>query len=150
MMQRHKLEINSLNHRPHHPILLQRVPVRAIQLVLRARALHERHAAEEDEEVGAGEDGLVAGDAGDDLGVFVAEDDFVLQEFEPGRCCGSENCCGGLLLAMAMFLFLGAGEMYLHRTRPCVRFGPARGSSILSFQRVVGPWYHRLRRGLRW
>ena len=142
VVQRHKLEIDRLDHRPHHPILLQRVPVCAVQLVLRTRALHDRHAAEEDEQVGAGEDDLVAGDAGDDLGALVLEDDFVLEELEPGRGCGSEDSCKVLLLAMVMFV-LAAGEMYLHRTRPFVQYGPARGSSVPSFQRAVGPWYHQ-------
>ena len=92
MVQGHELEIDRLDRRPHHPVLLQRVEVCTVQLLLRIRALHDRHAAEEDEQVGAGEDGLVAGDAGRDLGVLVLEHDFVLQELEPGRGCGAEDC----------------------------------------------------------
>lgn len=93
MIQRNKLKIHRLHKRPQHPILLQRGPIRAVQFILWAGAFHDGHGAEEAEEVCGSEDGLVCGDAGRDGGVFAAELDAVLQEFEPGCCCGAEDGC---------------------------------------------------------
>jgi hypothetical protein len=90
-MQRHQLEVDGLHERPDHPVLLERGRVCAFQLVLRAGALHDGHAAEEDKQVGAGKDGLVASHAGNNLEVLVLEDDLVLQELEPGRSGGTED-----------------------------------------------------------
>ena len=92
-MQWHQLEVDSLNEWPDHPVLLQGSPVCAFQLGLRTRTLHDRHAAEENEEVGAGEEQLVAADASGDLEVLVLEDHLVLQELEPGGCGRAEDCC---------------------------------------------------------
>ena len=114
-MQRHQLEVHALNERPNHPVRLQRRPVALIQLILRAATFHDGHAAEEDEEVGAGEDGLVAGDAGEDLGVLVLEDDFVLEELEPGRCCWAEDCCGSswsACIPLYSSIFPSSGSLY--------------------------------------
>jgi len=93
MHQRHELKIHGLHKRPHHPVLAQRLRVRALQLRLHGRAFHERHAGEEDEEVRAGEEALVEADAGEDFEVFVAEDDGALEEGEPGCCGGPEDRC---------------------------------------------------------
>lgn len=91
MVQRHKLEVDRLNKRPNHPVLLQRIRIRALQLFLRVATLHDRHTAQENKEVRASEDSLVCSDAGEDLQVLVLEHDFVLEEFKPGRCCRAED-----------------------------------------------------------
>jgi hypothetical protein len=91
MMQRHNLEIDSLHKRPNHPVLRQRGPVRTVQFIFGARSLHDSHAAQENKQVGAGKDGLIAADAGEDFEVLILEDDSVLEEFEPGGCCGAED-----------------------------------------------------------
>ena len=49
MMKRNQLEVDSLNERPNHPILLQRIPIRLIQLIFRAGTFHDGHATQEDE-----------------------------------------------------------------------------------------------------
>lgn len=78
VVQRYELEVDDLNERPHHPIGTQSLPVTLIQLVLRACTLHDRHAAQEAEQVCASEEELVACNSGDDLEVLVGKDDFVL------------------------------------------------------------------------
>lgn len=64
MLQRHKLEINSLHRRPHHPILLQGLHIRAFQLLFRIAPFHDGHTAQEAEHVRSGEDTLVCKDTG--------------------------------------------------------------------------------------
>jgi hypothetical protein len=81
----HELEVDDLYEWPDHPVRLQGTLVRAVQLPLRARAFHDGHATEEDEQVGRGEKHLVSSNACDDLGILVPEHDLVLQELEP---CG--------------------------------------------------------------
>lgn len=77
-MKRDQLEIDCLDERPDHPILLERRSVCAVQLILRTRALHDSHTAQEDEEVGTSEDGLISSNASCDLEVFVLQHDLVL------------------------------------------------------------------------
>lgn len=72
VMQRNKLEVDHLNERPNHPIALQCRPVALLQLVLRTCTLHYSHTAEEAEQVGTGEDGLIGGYSGQDFGVLVS------------------------------------------------------------------------------
>jgi hypothetical protein len=93
MMKWNQLEVDGLDERPNHPILLQCLPVRAIEFLLRALAFHNSHAAQEDEHVGGREDNLVAGDTCDDFEILVREDDLVLKEFEPGCCGRTEDSC---------------------------------------------------------
>jgi hypothetical protein len=69
---------------------------------------------------------LIGTDAGEDLEVLVFEHDFVLEEFEPGRCCWAEYSCANFKLALGWFW--GERATYLHRTMPFVQSGPARGS----------------------
>lgn len=124
VVQRHKLKVDRLNERPNHPILLQRSKIRAVQLILRARTLHNRHTAQENEEVGASEDSLVGSDAGEDLEVLVLEHDSVLQEFEPGRCCGAEDSCRGFQLALR--IGFGRGEERRTSTVQCHSSSPGQ------------------------
>ncbi len=91
MFQRHQLKVDSLHPRPNHPVLLQRSRVCALQLIPRTRPLHNRHTTQKDKEICRGEDGLVGQDSGSDGGVWVLEDYFVLEDFEPGRCRGAED-----------------------------------------------------------
>lgn len=93
MVKRHKLEVDDLHEWPDHPVRLQRTLVRAVQLFLRARALHNGHATKEDEQVGRSEEHLVSGNTRDDLGVLVPKHDLVLQEFEPCGGGGTEDGC---------------------------------------------------------
>lgn len=82
--QRHELEVRELDDRPDHPVLGQRVEVGALQLLARVRSLEQCHGAQEAEQVGAGEHGLVGQDARDDLGIGTAgDDDLLLQEAKP-------------------------------------------------------------------
>ena len=48
MMKRNQLEVDSLNKRPNHPIFLQRIPIRLIQLIFWAGTFHDGHATQED------------------------------------------------------------------------------------------------------
>jgi hypothetical protein len=82
--QWNELEVNHLYDRPHHPVLGQRVEVCGLQLLSWVGALQQRHGAEEAEEVGTSEHGLVGEDARDDLKVGLAGDnDLLLEEAEP-------------------------------------------------------------------
>ena len=101
-MQRYQLEVNSLDERPHHPILCQSSPVALLQLLLRTCTLHDGHAAQEDEQVGAGEYSLIGSNSGKNLSVFVLEDDLVLQELEPSCCSWTEDSCTRLLSAVGV------------------------------------------------
>ena len=92
MLQRHDLEIHRLHRRPEHPILLQRLHVRAPQLLPRIPALHVRHAREEAEQVRGREDCLVCRYARGDGEVWPrGKVDPSREEGEPGRCCGAED-----------------------------------------------------------
>lgn len=95
MMQWNYLEVDSLDKWPDHPILCQGIPVCRLQLRLRTRTLHYSHAAEEDEQVGAGEEKLITSNPRSDLEVFVLENNFVLEELEPGSCCRTKDSCVG-------------------------------------------------------
>lgn len=111
MHQRHEPEINRLHKRPNHPILLQRLPVRPPQLLLRVRPLHERHGREEAEEVRGGEDGLVRQDArGDGEVGGGGEVDAAGEEGEPGCGCGAEDGCAGTVSALLVGKEDGEGE----------------------------------------
>ena len=82
--QWNELEVDHLHDRPHHPVLGQGVEVCAFQLLPRIGALQQRHGAEEAEQVGASEHGLVGEDASDDLEVGLSRDnDLLLEETEP-------------------------------------------------------------------
>lgn len=94
-MERYELEVDDLHEWPDHPVRLQCALVRAIQLLLRARAFHDGHAAEEDTQVGWCEQHLVSGDTRDDLSVLVPEDNLVLQKLEPSGGSGTEDGCAG-------------------------------------------------------
>ena len=93
MVQRNKLEVDCLDERPYHPVLLDRSRVCTLHLLLRAATLHDSHAAKEAEQVCRGEDKLVGSNAGKDLEILVLQDDLVLEELEP--CCrsGTEDNC---------------------------------------------------------
>jgi hypothetical protein len=99
VVQRDKLEVDCLDERPHHPVLLYSGRICAIQLLLRAATLQDSHAAEEAEQVGGSEEKLIGSDTGSDFEILVLQDDLVLEEFEP--CCRSrtEDDCLGRLLA---------------------------------------------------
>lgn len=113
MLQRHELEIHRLHRRPHHPVLLECLGVRARQLLRRVRPLHQRHRRQEAEEVRRGEDGLVRQDARADGQVRArGEVDPPREEGEPGCCGGAEDCCcrgGGGGLVWVGFGFWGRG-----------------------------------------
>lgn len=91
MLQRHQLKIDRLHPRPHHPILTQRRRIRALQLIFGTRALHQRHTAQEDKQIGRGKHALIGEDARGNGGVGVLQVDFILEEFKPGCRCGSED-----------------------------------------------------------
>ena len=91
MLQRHQLEIDSLHPRPHHPVLLQRRRIRALQLIPRTRPLHDRHTAQKNEEVRRREHDLISQHARRDSRVRILEHDLVLQELEPGGCDRAED-----------------------------------------------------------
>lgn len=78
-------EVDKLDKRPYHPVPLQRREVRLLQLLLRIRALHDGHGAQEDAETHGRKCGLVYGDTCDHFNVFVLEDDSGLEELEPSR-----------------------------------------------------------------
>lgn len=109
MLQRHKLEVGELHHRPHHPILLQRIEVRALQLLLRITALHESHATQEHKQVCACENALVGGDTGQDLEVGPGRNaDAALQEGEPQRRGGTEDAAAVQCHATGTLEFVAA------------------------------------------
>lgn len=90
--QRHELEVGELHNGPDHPVLGQRVEVCALQLLPRVGTLQQRHGAQEAEQVGTSEDGLVGEDARDDLKVGLARDDnLLLEEAEPLDGGGTED-----------------------------------------------------------
>jgi len=92
VLQRHELEVRELHHRPHHPVLRERLLVRRCQLLPRVGALHDRHRAQEHEQVARSEEALVGRDARDDLEVGRGRDaDLALQEAEPRRGCWTED-----------------------------------------------------------
>lgn len=96
VLQRHEPKVHRLHRRPHQPVLLQRLPVRARQLLPRIRPLHDRHGRQEAEQVRGREDGLVGQHAGGDGEVGAGgEVDPAREEGEPGCCCGAEDGCGG-------------------------------------------------------
>lgn len=79
-----ELEVDHLHDRPHHPVLGQGIEVCRFQLLSRVGALQQRHGAEEAEQVGASEHGLVGEDARDYLKVGLARDhDLLLEKAEP-------------------------------------------------------------------
>ncbi len=90
MLQRHNREIDRLDKRPHHPVLRQGVPVCLVQLVLGARPLHHRHAAQEEEEVDRREECLISRNSGNGFDVLVPVDDLVREELEPSGGSGTE------------------------------------------------------------
>lgn len=92
MLQWHEFEVRQLYDRPHHPILLKRRRVALFQLLTWVGALHNGHRAQEDEQVGASEHGLIYGDSGEDREVGSAgENDSALQEAEPSGGCRAED-----------------------------------------------------------
>ena len=48
VVQWNQLEVDSLDKRPHHPVLCQSGPVALLQLLLWTCTLHDGHAAQED------------------------------------------------------------------------------------------------------
>jgi hypothetical protein len=86
-----ELEIHKLDKWPYHPVLLQGHLVGLVQLLLRARPLHDRHAAQEDKHIGGGKDGLISSNSCNDFEVLVFEHNLVLEKFEPGRSCWTED-----------------------------------------------------------
>lgn len=92
VVERNNGEVDSLNEWPDHPVLGQCSPVCALQLILGAGSLHHSHAAQEKEQVCAGEDGLIETNAGDGFEILVLQDDVVLEEFEPCGGCWSKDC----------------------------------------------------------
>jgi hypothetical protein len=93
MMQWHQFEIDRLHKRPHHPILLQCRSICTLQFIFRARPLHNRHTTQENEKIRARENDLICPNPCENFEVLVLENDFVLEEFEPGRGCWPEDSC---------------------------------------------------------
>jgi len=91
VVQRYKLEVDCLNKRPNHPILLQSLGVGALQFIIWTCTLHNSHAAKEYEQVGAGEDYLIGSNTSKDFEILVLQDNVVLQELEPCCCSGPKN-----------------------------------------------------------
>jgi hypothetical protein len=95
MLKRHELEVDELYPRPNHPVFLYGGTIGALQLFLGRGSFHYGHGGEEAKEVNWGEDELVDCDASNGCGrgfrIAVYNDAF-LKEFEPGRCCGAEDC----------------------------------------------------------
>ena len=91
MLQWHQFEVRCLHPRPKHPILLQRRAIRAVQFILWAASLHERHTAQEDKHVGGCKYALVCHDACCNGGIGVFEDNLFLEELEPGGRNGAED-----------------------------------------------------------
>ena len=94
-MKRDQLEIDGLNKRPDHPVLLECRQVTLLQLILWTRTFHDRHATEENEQVGASKDCLVDSNTSDNFEVFVLQHDLVLQKLVPYCCSGAKNGCEG-------------------------------------------------------
>lgn len=92
VLQRHKLEVCELHNRPNHPILLQRIEIRALQLLLRIRPLHNRHTAQKHEQIAARKHDLIRSHSGHNLQVGTTRDaHFLLQEAEPFCGRGTED-----------------------------------------------------------
>lgn len=92
VVQGHELEVDELDEGPEHVVGLQGGPVALLELLLRASALHDGHAAQEEADEGRREQELVAGHARRDGGVgAAAHHDVALQEAEPGRGGGAED-----------------------------------------------------------
>lgn len=92
VMQWDELEVDELYRRPDHPVLLQANGVCILEPLLRILALHDRHAAQKDKEIGTSEYGLICEDAGDDLEVGLArKDDLTLEKAVPERSTGTED-----------------------------------------------------------
>ena len=83
MLKRYKFEVDCLNSWPDHPILLQRLDICALKLCTRIRALHVRHAAEENKEIGRCKGRLICEDTRGNGGIGALELDFRLQESIP-------------------------------------------------------------------
>jgi hypothetical protein len=92
-----------LDERPDHPVLCQSGPIALLQLVFRTCSFHDGHAAQEDEQVGAGKERLVASNPGSNFKVLVWEDDLVLQKLEPGGCSWTEDSCEKLFVSGEVF-----------------------------------------------
>lgn len=102
MFQRHNREVRRLHSRPHHPILLVGIPVRAPQLVARTRALHNRHASEEAGEIRGREHALIGEDFGGDLESGTLWDLYAtLEEGEPEGCGGAEDGWWGAVVLVS-------------------------------------------------
>lgn len=93
MLQRHEAKVHQLHCRPEHPIRLQYRPVRILETLLHAAALHVGHVAEETGKVRGGEDELVEADAGEDCCGLAGGVDARGEEFEPRRRGGAEDGC---------------------------------------------------------
>lgn len=91
---------------------------------------------------------MIGPDAGKDLEVLVAEDDFVLEELEPGRGYWTKPDYMHKLLAMAQMEH--DGKTYHRRRVPFVQYEPIHGFSIPSSPPIAGPWCPQLQRVLRW
>lgn len=92
MLKWHKLEVRELHDRPDHPVALQGIEVCAVQLVLRARALHDSHTRQEYEQVGTSKHSLIRSDSSRNFEVWLARNDHLfLKEAEPLGSCWTED-----------------------------------------------------------
>lgn len=145
MVQGNQLEVDSLNKWPNHPVGGQCSPVGAVELLLRAWPLHNCHAAQETEQVGAGEDGLIGCYSGCNFEVLVGKDDLVLEKLEPSCCSWTKDCYKTKDISSVSILIVTL-NIYLRHTTPFVLFVRAHGSSIPASLPTVVPWYPRLQR----
>jgi len=94
MLQRHDTKIRSLNSRPNHPILLQRIRIRGPQLLLGTAAFHDGHGREEAQQVRGRKDCLVDADFRGDLEAWAGGEFYApLEEGEPDCRGGAEDSC---------------------------------------------------------
>lgn len=91
MLQRHQLEVDRLDSRPHHPILLQRRLICTVQLILRIAPLHVGHATQEEKQIRRSEDSLVDQDASCDRAIDGLEVDAPLEKPVPKSRTGPEH-----------------------------------------------------------
>jgi hypothetical protein len=104
VMKRDELEVDQLDQRPAHVVRLQDPRIVLVELRLRILALKYSKRAKEAEKIGRRKEQLVAGYAGEDCAVLGREDDFVLQELEPGCCSGAEYACWGDRRQLTLFV----------------------------------------------
>ncbi len=92
MLQRHQLEIYSLHRRPQHPILLQRCPICAFQLLSRITPFHDSHTTQKTTQIQGCEDGLIGENASGDGKVGAGGEVYAAcEKGKPRGGCGAED-----------------------------------------------------------